>query len=131
MRSKTFKVLARKIKTNFLLKRKQFVLDVLHPDLPNVPKKELQKKIAEVFKINDPSVIFLFGFKTKFGGGHSSGFGFIYFDIKSARQIEPRYRLVRNNLLEIQRSSGKQRKERKNRATKKRGKEKSKIQNAN
>ena len=88
-----------------------------------------EKKLAKVFKVNDPSVIFLFGFKTKFGGGKSSGFGFIYFDIKAARQIEPRYRLVRNNLLEIQRISGKQRKERKNRAATKRGKEKSKINN--
>jgi len=106
------------------------VLDVFHQDLPNVPKKELQKKLAEIFKIKDPSVIFLFGFKTKFGGGRSSGFVFIYFDIRSARVIEPRYRLVRNDLLEIQKSSTKQRKEKKNRASKKRGKEKSKIKNA-
>mmetsp|Transcript_19064 Transcript_19064/g.38883 ORF Transcript_19064/g.38883 Transcript_19064/m.38883 type:complete len:132 (-) Transcript_19064:505-900(-) len=129
MGQKPFSVLTRKIKTNLLLKRKQFIVDVVHPGRPNVPRKELQTKLAEIYKIEDPSVIFLFGFRTKFGGGQSSGFGFIYFDITAARTTEPRYRLARNNLLETQRSSGKQRKEQKNRSKKKRGNEKSKIKN--
>ena len=45
--------------------------------------------------------------------------------------MEPIYKLFRNNLLEIKKTSSKQRKERKNRLKKIRGKEKSKIKNSN
>ena len=48
----------------------------------------------------------------------STGFGFIYNDINSARQFEPKYRLIRNGLLEINRLSSKQRKEQKNKSKK-------------
>ena len=75
------------------------------------------------------STIFLFGFKTHFGGGMSTGFGFIYNNIKAARQFEPRYRLVRNGLLEINRISSKQRKEQKNKSKKIRGKKNKKADN--
>lgn len=121
----------RKVKNNILLRRKQFIIDVNHKDKPNIPKKELQKKLAQIFNITDESTISLFGFKTRFGGLKSSGFGFIYDNIKSTREIEPIYKLFRNNLLEIKKTSSKQRKERKNRLKKIRGKEKSKIKNSN
>lgn len=120
----------RKVKNNILLGRKQFIVDVTHNDRPNVPKKELQKKLAEMFRIGDESTISLFGFKTRFGGLKSSGFGFIYDNIKSTRETEPIYKLSRNKLLEIKKTSSKQRKERKNRSKKSRGKEKSKIKNS-
>lgn len=121
----------RKVKNNILLRRKQFIIDVNHKDKPNIPKKELQKKLAQIFNITDESTISLFGFKTRFGGLKSSGFGFIYDNIKSTREMEPIYKLFRNNLLEIKKTSSKQRKERKNRLKKIRGKEKSKIKNSN
>merc|ERR1712205_230182 len=121
----------RKVKNNILLRRKQFIIDVNHKDKPNIPKKELQKKLAQIFNITDESTISLFGFKTRFGGLKSSGFGFIYNNITLTRNTEPLYRLVRNNLVEIQKISSKQRKERKNRAKKTRGKEKSKIKFVN
>lgn len=121
----------RKVKNNILLRRKQFIIDVNHKDKPNIPKKELQKKLAQIFNITDESTISLFGFKTRFGGLRSSGFGFIYDNIKSTRETEPIYKLFRNNLLEIKKTSSKQRKERKNRLKKIRGKEKSKIKNSN
>ena len=120
----------RKVKNNILLGRKQFIVDVTHNDKPNVPKKELQKKLAEIFRITDESTISLFGFRTRFGGLKSSGFVFIYDNIKSTREIEPIYKLTRNKLLEVKKTSSKQRKERKNRSKKNRGKEKSKIKNS-
>jgi small subunit ribosomal protein S24e len=106
-------------------------VDVVHTDRPGVPKKELQKKLAEIFKVSDESAISLFGFKTRFGGLKSTGFGFVYNNIILARKTEPIYRLLRNNLLEIKKVSSKQRKERKNRVKKTRGKEKSKIKSGN
>jgi len=119
----------RKVKNNVLLGRKQFIVDINHSNRPNVPKKELQKKIAEIFNISDESTISLFGFRTRFGGLKSTGFGFIYKNIRLARETEPLYKLLRNNLVEIKKTSSKQRKEKKNRIKKTRGKERSKIKN--
>mmetsp|Transcript_5223 Transcript_5223/g.13284 ORF Transcript_5223/g.13284 Transcript_5223/m.13284 type:complete len:132 (+) Transcript_5223:67-462(+) len=127
MSEKDFHIETKKFKNNLLLKRKQFIIDVSHPEDANISKKELQKKLANVYKIPDPSTIFLFGFKTHFGGLKSTGLGFIYESLKAARQIEPRYRLMRNGLIEITKGSSKQRKERKNRSKKVRGVEKKKI----
>jgi len=121
----------RKVKNNILLGRKQFILDVHHPEKPSIPKKELQKKLAEIFKVADESTILLFGFRTRFGGLKSTGFGFIYKNIELARETEPLYRLLRNNLVEIKKTSSKQRKERKNRMKKTRGKERSKLRSGN
>ena len=106
-------------------------MDVVHSEKPNVPKKELQKKLAEIFKISDESSISLFGFKTRFGGLKSTGFGFIYNNTMLARKTEPIYRLLRNKLLEVKKISSKQRKEKKNRVKKTRGKEKTKIKKGN
>nr|UXY87271.1 40S ribosomal protein S24 [Cryptomonas sp.] len=132
MKIQNFKISTKKFKTNLLLQRKQFSITIYHPGYASIPKKELQKELARVYKIQDSSVIFLFGFKTSFGGGKSTGFGFIYNNIKAARQYEPRYRLIRNELLEINRSSAKQRKEQKNKGKKNRLKKKktqTKIEN--
>src|SRR6266576_5523413 len=67
----------RKFVTNRLLARRQFVLDVLHPSRPNVPKDELAEKIASLYKTNKERVV-PFGFRTQFGGGKSTGFVLIY-----------------------------------------------------
>jgi small subunit ribosomal protein S24e len=127
MEEKNFNIVTKKFKNNFLLKRKQFIVDIFHPEDANISKKQVQKKLANIYKISDPSTIFLFGFKTHFGGLKSTGLGFIYENLKAARQVEPRYRLIRNGLMEITKGSSKQRKERKNRSKKVRGMEKFKI----
>lgn len=129
MKSINFKISTQKFKDNLLLERKQFSITINHPGFSSVSKKELQKEIANVYNIKDFSTIFLFGFKTRFGGGMSTGFGFIYNNIKAARQFEPRYRLVRNGLLEINRVSSKQRKEQKNKLKKIRSKKNKKTDN--
>ena len=49
------------------------IVDVIHPGRPNVSKKELKEKIAAMYKVNDGLAVVLFGFKTKFGGGRSTG----------------------------------------------------------
>jgi small subunit ribosomal protein S24e len=122
--SEKYRIITRKFRENFLMKRKQFIIDVKHPEKANISKKELQKKLAEIYKVSDPSRIFLFGFKTHFGGLKSTGIGLIYETLTAARQIEPRHRLLKNSLIEITKVSSKQRKERKNRCKKIRGSEK-------
>jgi small subunit ribosomal protein S24e len=39
-----------------------------------------------------PDVIFCFGFRTKFGGGKTTGFGLIYDSLDYAKKFEPKYR---------------------------------------
>ena len=127
MTEQNFKIKTSKFKENILLKRKQFLIEIDHPDKVEISKKILQKKLAEIYHISDYSLIFLFGFRTHFGGKKTTGIGFIYQSLSHCRKIEPRFRLKRNNLIEIKRISAKQKKERKNRAKKIRGKEKNKI----
>ncbi|CAM6086731.1 unnamed protein product [Calypogeia fissa] len=125
--AKACTVRTRKFMTNRLLARKQFVIDVLHPGRPNVSKAELKEKLAKVYDVRDPQTIFVFGFRTQFGGGKSTGFGLIYDSLDSAKKYEPKYRLIRNGLASKVEKSRKQVKERKNRAKKLRGTKKNKA----
>jgi small subunit ribosomal protein S24e len=84
----------RKFITNRLLARKQFVLEVLHPGRANVSKADLAEKLASQYKA-DKSRVVVFGLRTQFGGGRSTGFGLVYDDEESQKKFEPRYRLVR------------------------------------
>merc|ERR1711912_154943 len=77
---------------NRLLSRKQCVLDVFHPREGTVAKSEVAEYVAGKYRCDKENVV-LFGFKTKFGGGRSSGFCLIY-DSKDARKkYEPIHRL--------------------------------------
>eukprot|EP00600_Ochromonadales_sp_CCMP1393_P003372 CAMPEP_0174982512 /NCGR_PEP_ID=MMETSP0004_2-20121128/16553_1 /TAXON_ID=420556 /ORGANISM="Ochromonas sp., Strain CCMP1393" /LENGTH=137 /DNA_ID=CAMNT_0016234509 /DNA_START=60 /DNA_END=473 /DNA_ORIENTATION=- len=108
----------RKFIRNALLNRRQFVTDVIHPGRANVSKSELQEKIGQLFKVSELNQIFLFGFRTVFGGGRTTGFCVIYDDLDSAKKYEPKYRLARNGLQPKREGSRKQIKEKKNRMKK-------------
>ncbi|KAJ3051062.1 ribosomal 40S subunit protein S24B [Rhizophlyctis rosea] len=119
----------RKFITNRLLQRRQMVIDVLHPGRANVSKKELREKLGKLYNSSDENV-FVFGFRTQFGGGKSTGFALVYDSLDAAKKFEPKHRLVRHGLAEAQKTARKQRKERKNRAKKFRGTKKAKAANA-
>ena len=69
----------------------------------------------------------VFGFRTHFGGGKSTGFALIYDSPESLKKFEPHYRLVRYGLAQkVERASRQQRKQRKNRAKELRGTAKTK-----
>jgi small subunit ribosomal protein S24e len=85
---------------------------------------DLSEKIAKMYKVDDKNTIVLFGFKSQFGGGKSSGFCSIYDNIHQLKKVEPRFVLVRKGLATKIEKSRKQTKERKNRAAKFFGKEK-------
>ncbi|KAF0684042.1 Aste57867_23963 [Aphanomyces stellatus] len=114
-------VRTRKFLRNTLLARRQMLVDVLHPGRPNVPKAELQEKVAKMYKVADTNTVFLYGFRTAFGGGKSSGFCLIYDTVNDAKKFEPKYRLVRQGLKDKVEKSRKQIKESKNRGKKIRG----------
>jgi len=107
----------KKFINNALLKRRQMVVEVTHPDRANVAKSELTEKLAEMYKV-DAQTIMTFGFRTVFGGGRSTGFALIYENIEAAKKYEPKYRLARAGLGAARSGSRKQIKEKKNRQKK-------------
>mmetsp|Transcript_41198 Transcript_41198/g.29705 ORF Transcript_41198/g.29705 Transcript_41198/m.29705 type:complete len:139 (+) Transcript_41198:31-447(+) len=108
----------RKFIRNALLGRRQFVIDVIHPGRANLAKSELQDKLSEMYKVKDKTTIFVFGFRSQYGGGKSTGFALIYDTLEEAKKFEPRYRLARSGLAPGREGSRKQIKEKKNRGKK-------------
>lgn len=63
------------------------VLDVFHPDLPNVSKKEITQLLAKEFNVVDEKTVVVFGFRTHFGGGRVSSI--IIFPLPSSVVLLP------------------------------------------
>jgi len=100
--------------------------DVLHPNRANVSKVDLRSKLAEVYKSNADQIS-VFGMRTQYGGGKTTGFALIYDSVEAMKKFEPRYRLIRvGAATKIEKASRQQRKQRKNRSKKFRGTEKTK-----
>jgi len=82
---------------------------VLHPNRANVSKDELRVKLSELYKASKDQVS-VFGFRTQFGGGKSTGFGLIYDSAEAMKKFEPNYRLVRyGKATKVERASRQQR----------------------
>ncbi|KAF0871582.1 RS24 protein, partial [Crocuta crocuta] len=94
--------------TNQLLQCKQIVTNALHPRKATVRKTEIWGKLVKMCKTT-PDVIFVFGFRTHFGGGKTTGFGLIYDSLDYAKKNKPKHRLARHDgLYEKKKTSGKQ-----------------------
>ena len=98
----------------------QMIVDIIHPGRANVAKSELQGVIGGMHK-TDSKLVVLFGFRTKFGGGKSTGFCVIYDNEDALMKFEPKHRLVRQGLAERKERSRKALKEAKNKGKKVRG----------
>lgn len=116
----------RKFITNRLLSRRQMIVDAIHPGVPNVPKDKLRDILAKKYK-TDVKSITVFGLKTQFGGGRSSGFALIYDNYDYLLKYEPKHRLRRVKILPERVGNRKGRKELKNKKKKVRGKAKAKV----
>ncbi|XP_055276199.1 40S ribosomal protein S24-like [Moschus berezovskii] len=103
----TVTIRTRKFMTNRLLQRKQMVIDVLHPGKATLTKTEIREKLAKMYKTTQ-DVIFVFGFRTHFGGGKTTGFGMIYHSLDYAKKNEPKHRLSRHGLYEKKKTSRRQ-----------------------
>ena len=78
-------------------------------------KDELRGKLAEVYKSSKDQVN-VFGMRTQYGGGKSTGFALIYDSTEAMKKFEPHYRQVRIGAAnKIEKASRQQRKQRKNR----------------
>jgi small subunit ribosomal protein S24e len=53
-----------------------------------------------------PDVIFVFGVRTHFGGGKTTGFGLIYDSLDYAKKNVPKHRLARHSLYEKETAKG-------------------------
>merc|ERR1711981_230500 len=88
-------VRARKFHDNRLLARKQCVVDIWHNNTACASRTDIVETVAGRYRADAENVV-LFGFKTRFGGGRTSGFCLIY-DSKDARKkYEPIHRLRRS-----------------------------------
>ena len=96
------------------------IVDVIHPGRANVPKAELQEVLGSMHKA-DSKLTITFGFRTKFGGGKSTGFCLIYDNEESMMKFEPKHRLARSGLYTMRETSRKAIKEAKNKGLKIRG----------
>ncbi|ETW63132.1 hypothetical protein PFAG_01052 [Plasmodium falciparum Santa Lucia] len=101
-----FTIRVKKYMSNPLLRRKQFALEILHPNKGSVAKKEVKERLAKMYKLNNVNTIVLFGFKTLFGGGRTKGFGLIYKNVDAVKKFEKKYRLVREGLIDKETKSG-------------------------
>ncbi|MES1916238.1 MAG: hypothetical protein MHM6MM_008077 [Cercozoa sp. M6MM] len=113
----------RKYQSNPLLSRRQFVVDVLHEGKSAPSKAEIAAELTTRYGAV-PGTVVLFGFRTQYGGGKSTGFGLIYDTLADLKKFEPKYRQVRLGVAERVEQSRKQIKELKNRRKKVRGKAK-------
>lgn len=103
------------------------VVDILHPGLPNISKSELRERLGKLYKA-DAGTVSVFGLRTQYGGGKTTGFALIYDSLDALKKFEPHYRLVRYEYAtKIEKASRQQRKQRKNRMKEVRGTAKTKA----
>jgi len=104
------------------------ILDCIHPGAPNVSKETLRGLLSKKYRTDEKNIV-LFGFKTHFGGGRSTGFCLIYDNRDYMMKYEPKGRLRKLKLVDPKIvTTRKTRKEIKIKRLKVRGKAKSKVQ---
>ena len=52
-------------------------MELVHPEMANVAKAQIKAKLAQLLKAKEECIA-VFGLKTKFGGGRTTGFATIY-----------------------------------------------------
>ena len=70
------------------------MIDVVHPGSAGVSRSDLADQIVTSHKCKKENII-MFGFRTQFGGGRSSGFCLIYDNEKALKKFTPKYMLIR------------------------------------
>jgi ribosomal protein S24E len=68
--------------------------DILHPGRANIAKDELREKLGSMYKASKDQIN-VFGLRTQFGGGKTTGFALVYDSPEAMKKYEPQYRLVR------------------------------------
>jgi len=67
---------------------------MIHPELSSVSKADIKAKLAQTFKSKEENIS-IFGLKTKFGGGRSTGFALIYDSLDARKKYDSKKMLRR------------------------------------
>merc|ERR1711967_15422 len=110
------------------MRRKQIVVELIHPDQGSVSKTTIKEKLSKMFD-SKPEHIAVFGLHSKFGGGRSTGFACIYDDADARKKYDTKSMLLRDKLRTVTKKGRKQLKEMKGRMKKVRGTAKAKAAN--
>merc|ERR1712228_1141127 len=110
-----------------LLDRKQCNIQLIHPEMANVSKAQIKEALAKKLK-SDESKITVFGLKTKFGGGRSSGFALIYNTADDKAKYDSTTMLRRDGIKTKPKVGRKAKKEIKSRRKRVHGTAKAKVQ---
>ena len=70
------------------------VIELIHPEMSSVSKKDIKAKLAQTMKVKDENIS-IFGLKTKFGGGRSTGFALIYDSLDARKKFDSKKMLRR------------------------------------
>lgn len=70
------------------------MIELIHPELASVSKKDIKAKLAQTLKSKDENIS-IFGLKTKFGGGRSTGFALIYDSLDARKKFDSKKMLRR------------------------------------
>lgn len=66
---------------------------MVHADVANVSKNDIKAKLAKMLKAKEDAIV-VFGLKTKFGGGRSTGFALIYDNADAKLKYDMKKRLM-------------------------------------
>jgi small subunit ribosomal protein S24e len=70
---------------------------MIHPDMANVSKAAIKTKLSTMLKAKDEAIA-IFGLKTKFGGGRSTGFALVYDNVDLRKKYDTKKMLKRVRL---------------------------------
>merc|ERR1712110_1306494 len=116
-----------RMKHNPLMERKQCNIQLIHPEMANVSKKDIKEALSKKLKSAEDRIS-IFGLKTKFGGGRTSGFALIYNTYEDKAKYDPETLLRRDELNFKPKVGRKAKKEIKSRRKKVHGTAKAKVQ---
>ena len=104
-------------------------MEIVHPNARNPSRKAIREKLSKIYK-KDEKAIVVYGLKTQFGGGKTTGFACVYDDFDSRKKYDQYHQLVRDGLADKKVKGRKAMKELKGRLKRSRGTAKAKIRNA-
>ena len=67
---------------------------MIHPEMSNIGKDQIRAKLATMLKAKEDSIT-VYGLKTKFGGGRSTGFALIYDNFDAKKKFDGKTMLRR------------------------------------
>ncbi len=76
------------------------MIELIHPEHQNVSKTEIKAKLAQTLKAKEENIS-IFGLKSKFGGGRSTGFALIYDTLDARKKFDSKKMLRKVSILSL------------------------------